>query len=334
MRTLENLPAETFNALRFHIGLDEATDHSDPGSYPARHALNPSVNGLRWGWAGGFLFLALEGHTKDDARFSYHLAGAANRMEITLPVALDLRQATTIELEFHVDQLIARPQTIEAQKSTHSRGGDSLAEQMAARAEQAFTIRSMYPTAPATAADRAPVCLTTTACPAIALNLARVAISRPTRSPRRESSPPALAANSPNATRCRFSISRGNRSSSGTAARRPCESRRSITIQNPIEMHARLSDVEDRLTGDKSYASDFAKAFGTPGVSAERIGIALEAFVLTLTSFDSKFDRAMRGEAELTEQEKRGFQLFATEYDPRQKPIRRRFASIATAARF
>jgi cytochrome c peroxidase len=43
----------------------------------------------------------------------------------------------------------------------------------------------------------------------------------------------------------------------------------------------------------------------------------VENFLLTLTSHDSKFDRAYRGEATLTDEEKRGFELFITEREPR-----------------
>jgi cytochrome c peroxidase len=39
--------------------------------------------------------------------------------------------------------------------------------------------------------------------------------------------------------------------------------------------------------------------------------------LLTLTSFDSKFDRSMQGKEQLTDEEKRGFELFMTEYEPR-----------------
>src|SRR5262249_32118037 len=36
-------------------------------------------------------------------------------------------------------------------------------------------------------------------------------------------------------------------------------------------------------------------------------------------SFDSRFDQAARGEAELTAEEKHGFELFSTEFDPRHR---------------
>ena len=51
----------------------------------------------------------------------------------------------------------------------------------------------------------------------------------------------------------------------------------------------------------------------------DQIGVALEQFVISLTSMDSKFDRAVRGGDPLSQKEKRGFDLFFTEYDPRQK---------------
>ena len=66
------------------------------------------------------------------------------------------------------------------------------------------------------------------------------------------------------------------------------------------------------------YPALFNAAFGSPEITAEKIGLALEQFVLTLVSSDSRFDRAMKGEAILTDREKRGFELFMTEYDPRR----------------
>ncbi len=72
-------------------------------------------------------------------------------------------------------------------------------------------------------------------------------------------------------------------------------------------------------TGEMEYSAAFAAAFGSPEITPEKIGLALESFVLTLTSFESKFDRAFRGEAQLNDAEKRGFELFMTEYDPRRE---------------
>jgi cytochrome c peroxidase len=89
-------------------------------------------------------------------------------------------------------------------------------------------------------------------------------------------------------------------------------------IQNPIEMHQSLTNLVRKLAGKKDYASLFAAAFGSPEITAEKISLALENYLLTLTSFDAKFDRVLRGEEKFTAEEQRGFELFSTEYDPRR----------------
>ena len=89
-------------------------------------------------------------------------------------------------------------------------------------------------------------------------------------------------------------------------------------IQNPIEMHETLTNLVHKLAGSETYPSLFAAAFGTPDITAEKISLALENYLLTLTSFNAKFDRVMRGEEKFTAEEQRGFELFSTEYDPRR----------------
>lgn len=351
-RQLENLPAESYNALQFHIGLDEESDHSDPGKYPALHALNPLVNGLHWGWARGYVFLALEGHTATNEGFSYHIAGAANRMEVTLPIALDLHEATTVELDFHVDRVLPR---IGGQNSTHSRNGDAIASRIVAAVEQAFTIRSIHPTVART--ETKSDSPTSTAGTPFTLQIPRgVPVPNlPTDFPlteervalgkklfhdkrlSRDGQQSCASCHDPKfafAEQKRFSVGVDGIAGERNAmplfnlawaneffwdGREPSLRRQALVpITNPVEMHADIDDVTDRLTSDSEYANDFAVVFGSPGVSGQRVGIALEAFELTLTSFDSKFDRAMRGDTDLSEQEKHGFQLFVTEYDPRQ----------------
>ena len=89
----------------------------------------------------------------------------------------------------------------------------------------------------------------------------------------------------------------------------------------PIQDHAELDETLDRvvakLSATRNYPPLFAAAFGTHDITPEKIGLALENYLLTLTSFDSKFDRAMAGKAVLSDVERRGFELFMTEYEPR-----------------
>lgn len=85
---------------------------------------------------------------------------------------------------------------------------------------------------------------------------------------------------------------------------------------NPIEMHGQPEWIATLLANDEVLVAKFERAFGTREVTAQRVTLALEQYLLTQVAADSKFDRALRGAAELTDQEKRGFELFATEYDP------------------
>lgn len=87
-------------------------------------------------------------------------------------------------------------------------------------------------------------------------------------------------------------------------------------IQDELEMHQTLEASVKKLDATSTYPALFAKAFGSPGITADRIGLALEQFLLTLISGDSKFDRAMREEDRLTAQEQHGLDLFVLEFDP------------------
>jgi cytochrome c peroxidase len=90
-----------------------------------------------------------------------------------------------------------------------------------------------------------------------------------------------------------------------------------MPIQDHLEMDENLGRVTARLAAGGQYPALFARAFDGPQITREKIGLAIENYLLTLTSCDSKFDESMRGQAQLTPLEQRGMALFFTEYDPR-----------------
>jgi len=92
-----------------------------------------------------------------------------------------------------------------------------------------------------------------------------------------------------------------------------------LPIRDHREMDTTLGQMVQNVAAKPEYAALFTAAYGTPEISVGRISLALEQYVLTLTSFDSKFDRALRGQAQFTDEEKHGLQLFTTEYDPRTR---------------
>ncbi len=127
-------------------------------------------------------------------------------------------------------------------------------------------------------------------------------------------------------------------------------------IQDAHEMRQSLPQAVAKLQADTQYTQLFADAFNSSGydatrpvqtaisrsglrpqddwpkaikpafykpektlkasIDANRIALAIEQYLLTLVSADAKFDRALRGEAQFTDEEKRGLLLFITEYDP------------------
>ena len=85
-------------------------------------------------------------------------------------------------------------------------------------------------------------------------------------------------------------------------------------LRSRSEMHSSAELAADRLQGDTTYQTAFAGAFDVTGgqaVNGERVRIALAAYVRTLTTMNSRFDFAARGDtAALTAAERRGFTTF------------------------
>lgn len=87
-------------------------------------------------------------------------------------------------------------------------------------------------------------------------------------------------------------------------------------MRNPREMAAEDAAVLTALAKDAIILNHFNATFGDCDLTTDRIGLALEQYLMTQVSADSRFDRALRGEAPLSDVERRGFELFLTEYDP------------------
>ncbi len=84
-------------------------------------------------------------------------------------------------------------------------------------------------------------------------------------------------------------------------------------ISDPAEFDSSPEKVVNTIKNISGYPEMFQKAFGTPDVTVDRIAKAIAQFVRTLISSDTRFDRYMRGEEQLTPEELRGFVLFTTE---------------------
>jgi cytochrome c peroxidase len=365
---MDDVPAGQYDRLRLQVGLSPEVNHKDPAQYPAGDPLNPDVNGLHWGWMGGYVFLALEGGwLRPDGKqggWSYHLANDAQLMTVELPVTLDLSTSRELRLSLDAGKILAAPNRVvlnDATETTHSRTNDLLAAQLHENVEQAFAVEDIEPLGPAAAPPAAlPVVMAANATPY------RLTISQffprpdlPRDNPltgegvelgRRLFFDTRLSVNnSQSCASCHHpgaafsddkALSTGAEGAEGTRNAMPLlnlawkssffwDGRAAtlreqvlMPIQNPVEMHESLTNVAATLAGDANYPARFASAFGSAEINADRIARALEQFLLTRVSYDSKFDRVLNGEAKLTDEdtdeEQRGFMLFHTEYDPRR----------------
>jgi cytochrome c peroxidase len=405
---LSNVPPQTFRGMRFEVGLSPELNHAKPEQFGPDHPLNPNLNGLHWGWQGGYVFMAVEGMWRKTAGpydgWSFHLARDTNRTSVSLPLSLDLRNDVKVEVVFDLGALMSAPRPISFAKdgsSTHSRempaaGEDSrptrdpVASALVRNLPGAFQVRGIEmfaaredsrPTGDAVAARAQPLYMpphftpypfeVSAGFPIPDLPRDNPLIKERVELGKRLFHDPILSRDdSISCASChqtdhafadarRFSLGVAGlpgarnamplfnlawKSSFFWDGRAPSVRAQALMpIQDHSEMDELLTNVcvklrggialvskapsdgeRDRVRGDATpgmctdYPALFNAAFGSPGITGEKIGLALEQFVLTLVSFDSKFDRAMKGEIQLSEQEQHGFELFMTENDPRR----------------
>ncbi len=90
-------------------------------------------------------------------------------------------------------------------------------------------------------------------------------------------------------------------------------------IKDPTEMSLPIRRAVARLNRYGNYKTDFEKAYGPGNVTEKKLALALENYLLSLKSTDSKYDDSVEGKVSLTEQEKLGQKLFHTPYDPKSQ---------------
>lgn len=85
------------------------------------------------------------------------------------------------------------------------------------------------------------------------------------------------------------------------------------TLTHPAELAGDTAQIIALISSIEGYPDMFGKAFGTPVVTIHRIAKAIAQFTRTLVSANSRFDKYLRGEIQLTTEELEGFILFTTE---------------------
>ncbi len=290
--------------------------------------------------------------------FSYHLAKNGNSIVIELPVEFELRRGATINISAGIDRLINEQGVLPKRDgtSTHSRAGDPILSKLKSSIATAFEIESVVPDlfqARQDGGGGTSKALSDAGLAPVSRRFPQVKLpdDNPLSEPgirlgRELFNEPLLSkSNAQSCSSChdrnrafsddvRFSVGAvgipGKRNSmplfnlawhneffwDGRVATLREQALHPIT--DPTEMAETMDNVLEKLGKDEEYPQLFQAAFGDPRISGERIGLAIEQFLLTLISQNSKFDQAARGEVNLTDQERRGLELFVTEHDPVQ----------------
>ena len=82
---------------------------------------------------------------------------------------------------------------------------------------------------------------------------------------------------------------------------------------DPLEINTDTTEVVKRLRQSDIYPDLFKKAFGTDEITFTQVEKAIAQYVRSLVFANSKFDRYLRGEEQLTQDELNGYRLFITE---------------------
>jgi len=86
-----------------------------------------------------------------------------------------------------------------------------------------------------------------------------------------------------------------------------------LPVTDPKEMKNTWANVEQQLQQHNEYPELFERAFGTTSIDSTLVTKAIAQFERTLISANSKFDKFLLGEIELTPEEQNGFDVFMDE---------------------
>lgn len=347
------VPAADYRAIRFVVGLDKATNARTPDTFGSDHSLRPAIDTMHWGWMGGFIFLAVEG-TSPQGAFSYHLANDGKATTLTLPVSFKGGGPVTVSIALDVQRLLSGIDFASDPRSSHSREGDPVVEKLRKAMPKAFRVidvsNELFQTLSPLMVSAAPA-----GTHPVMLRVPQrfPQLRLPADNPLTEEGI-ALGArlfadtrlsinNTQSCASChergrafadarQFSVGAegqvGKRNAMALfnlawhdgffwdGRARTLREQVLMPVQDKHEMNETLPRVVAKLKDDPSYQAAFRSAFGSPEVTPDRLAMALEQHLLSITSQDSKFDHAVRKVEALSDAEARGLKLFVTEFDP------------------
>lgn len=148
--SFKNVPEGSYKAVSFKLGIDSIYNHGDPLQWPADHPLDPLLNGMHWGWAGGYIFLINEGYYTLNGStnniYSYHMVTEEFMRDFSLNVNFNFPSNKTIHINADLSEMFQSPHIISIKAdgaSSHSSPGDPLMTKIKDNITELFSINNV-----------------------------------------------------------------------------------------------------------------------------------------------------------------------------------------------
>lgn len=81
-------------------------------------------------------------------------------------------------------------------------------------------------------------------------------------------------------------------------------------ITSEVEMDEKIENIVVKLNKDETYKKLFYEAFGSKEITGQLTLKAIAQFLVELKTFNSKYDKVLKGEMKFSEMESKGYEIF------------------------
>ncbi|MEN8928868.1 MAG: MbnP family protein [Flavobacteriales bacterium] len=143
--SLGSVESGHYHELKFGVGIDSTTNHSDPNTYPITSPLYPQSPSMHWTWNSGYIFYKIDGTADIDndgtfeTSFIFHIGLDELRRDVSLVIHDDFDDnSNTINLNVDLGKFLTGID-LSVDNFTHTMGNLPLATRIANNASSAFS---------------------------------------------------------------------------------------------------------------------------------------------------------------------------------------------------
>ena len=146
------LPVGSYSSFSFSAGVDSASNHLDPATFPSTSALSANnPDHMHWGWDPGYIFFVLEGMVDTtasmdgtaNAPFIFHVGTDQFLVDMAFSKQVNsVAEGVVVEMDVDWLELLQGTNMTRdvSTRSTHTMNNMSLAALMVSNVDQAFSV--------------------------------------------------------------------------------------------------------------------------------------------------------------------------------------------------